>query len=125
MHPSPIHFLVLISALHPCNIPPPQRNSTTTTSKQTKIIALWELQCVTVSVCHTIYPFAQTALLANIHCNQLLVWFEAPCLLLYPQHRILTETPLGYPFVTLYHGDPATLDLQERPAFSCEPSVHG
>ena len=28
-------------------------------------------------VCPTVYPFAQTALLANVHRNGSLVWFEA------------------------------------------------
>ena len=27
--------------------------------------------------CHAVYPFVQTALLANVHCNELLVWFKA------------------------------------------------
>lgn len=28
-------------------------------------------------MCHTLYVFAQTSLLAKVHCNELLVWFEA------------------------------------------------
>lgn len=30
-----------------------------------------------VTVCHTVYPSVQTALLTNVRCNQLLVWFKA------------------------------------------------
>jgi hypothetical protein len=29
-----------------------------------------------VSVCPTVSPFVHTSLLANVHCNALLVWFE-------------------------------------------------
>lgn len=28
------------------------------------------------TVCHALHPFAQTALLTNVHCNAPLVWFE-------------------------------------------------
>jgi hypothetical protein len=27
-------------------------------------------------VCHTVHHFAQRALLANVHCNESLVWFQ-------------------------------------------------
>jgi hypothetical protein len=30
-----------------------------------------------VSVCHSVYPFVYTSLLANIHCNESMVWFVA------------------------------------------------
>ena len=30
-----------------------------------------------VIMCHTVYPFAQTGFLANVHCNESLVWLEA------------------------------------------------
>lgn len=28
-------------------------------------------------VCYTVYPLTQIVLLANVHCNELLVWFKA------------------------------------------------
>jgi len=78
MHPSPIHFLVLISALHPCNITPPQRNSTTTTSKQTKIknnCFVGATVCHCVSVSHHI-PFCPNSITCKYSLQSVisLVW---------------------------------------------------
>lgn len=44
-------------------------------SKQNKVLLL-KLWCVTM--CHTVYPFVQAALLANFHCSEYLVLFKAP-----------------------------------------------
>ena len=36
-----------------------------------------EVLALEASVCHTVYPFTQTALFANVHCSESLVWFKA------------------------------------------------
>jgi len=36
---------------------------------------LWKLQCVTV--CPTVYPFIHMSSLADVHCNESPVWYEA------------------------------------------------
>ena len=41
--------------------------------------------------------------------------FQPLWLLLHYQYWILTGSPLGYTFVSLCHGDPTTLDLQDQP----------
>ena len=46
-------------------------------------------------------------------------------LLLLCQYWILTGTPLGRPVVALYHGDPATLDLQDQPRHSLQHIING
>jgi hypothetical protein len=61
-------------------------------------------------MCPSAYPVVHTSLLANVYCNELLVWYKVSCLLLY-QYWILTGTLLGYPVVALCHGDPVVLDL--------------
>lgn len=35
------------------------------------------LEALGTVVCQTVYPFVQLALLANVHCNESLVWFKA------------------------------------------------
>lgn len=62
-------------------------------------------------VSHNI-PFAQTAFLANVHCNGLV---RGLCLLLRYLYWILTRTPPGYPVVALCRGVSAALVLQEWP----------
>ena len=67
---------------------------------------------------HCLYTFAQTALLANIHWNELLVQFK-PLLLLYHQYWNLPETLFllysGYSDDALSNGDPSALNLQDQP----------
>jgi hypothetical protein len=62
-----------------------------------------------VTVCHAVYHFAQTAFLANVHCNESLVWFKdsATLSILDPP-----QDSSGHPAVTLCHGDPAALGLR-------------
>lgn len=63
--------------------------------------------------CPTIYIlFAQIALLANVHCNESLVWFKAQAS---SASSILDNyrAPLRYPIIALCNGDPLALDLQE------------
>ena len=43
-------------------------------TKHQKTTSPWKLVCATVF--HTIYPFAHTALLTNIHCNESSSWLE-------------------------------------------------
>ena len=53
------------------------------------------------AVCHTVSPFAQTALLVNVHCNESLVWFKAsgfcytisagPSLKLFLNNKVIEE----------------------------------
>jgi hypothetical protein len=91
--PNPTHLPV------PSYTPPPFPPSL-----NNKIIPLLgNLQCVTV--CPTVYPFAHTRSLANVHCNEL--WsssrplVSAKLLTLYPHW-----THLGYTVVILCHGAP-------------------
>ena len=67
------------SVLHPCNQPPKKKIKNIIIKKNKQkpknSIFLWKLQCVLV--CYTVYPFAQTALLANVHWQWVisgLVW---------------------------------------------------
>ena len=63
-------------------------------------------------MCHVVYTLL---LLANVHHNEwsgLSLW-----ILLHYLYWILRCTPLGYLPVTLCHGDPAALGLQD-------PSLH-
>ena len=75
-----------------------------------KAVVSWHVTQYTCDVmaCHTVYPFTQTALVTNVRCNESL-WL----LLLHYQYWILMGTPLRYPVVALYHGDPAALVLQD------------
>lgn len=59
------------------------------------------------SVCHTVYPFVQSAFPANAHCSEPLVWFRSS--------GVLTGTPLGSPSAALSHGDPSGILPQEQP----------
>lgn len=60
-----------------------------------------------------VFPFAHTSLLADAHCNELLI--EGLGLLVFCQYWNLTETSFRYPVVTLYNGDPVVLDLLDWP----------
>lgn len=59
-------------------------------------------------------PFAQTALLANFHCNEPLVWSETSGF----YYTISTGSSLRIPFlspaVVLCQGDPAALALHSQ-----------
>lgn len=57
-----------------------------------------------------------TSLFANFHYNKALVWFEA--------YGFCYWTLLGYPVVTLYHGDLAALGQQDRPFHKLQPFLH-
>ena len=65
-------------------------------------------------VCPTSYTFVQESLLASIHYNESLFWFEALIFCLYYQSCIFTGTPHGYPIVALCHGDPTAFVLQNQ-----------
>lgn len=59
------------------------------------------------AVCHTVDPLAQTALLANVPCNESLVWFKVSVFCYTINTRPLFATPLRYPAVAVSQGDPA------------------
>jgi len=71
-------------------------------------------------MCPTEYPLVHMALLANVHCNDSLVWYKVSGF--YYTIKNLTETPFGYPIVALCHRDPIVLDLQDQ--HSCTLEVH-
>ena len=56
-------------------------------------------------VSHTQYTLVQTALLANVHYNESLVWFEASCF-------CYTNTRMSLRLLS--HGDLAALVLQDQ-----------
>ena len=67
------------------------------------------------AMCHMVYPFAQTVLPVNVHCNESLVLLKASLwLLLHHQYWALTETLLRYLAVAQSHRDPATVVPQDR-----------
>lgn len=72
MHPKPTYFSVPCL----CNTPHKEKNKNEKTkqSKQNKNSLQWKLQCVIVS--HSTAS-VQTSFQANVHCHELLVWFEA------------------------------------------------
>lgn len=47
---------------------------------------------VEATVCHTVYPFAQTTSLTNAHCSKILVWFQVSGLC----STVNTESSLGF-----------------------------
>jgi hypothetical protein len=49
---------------------------------------------VEAAVCPTVYPFVHTALLADVHYNESLVWFEASGFCYTLNTGILPRTPL-------------------------------
>lgn len=63
-------------------------------------------------MCQSVYPFAQTALLADVHCNKSLVGFEVSGFC----YTIIAGATLGLlsdnPVVALCSGDNAALDVQ-------------
>ena len=65
MHPNPTHL--------PIPSYPPLTTSPTTEKKKLTVEAVVLSQCVRPIV----YPFVHTSLLANVHCNESLVWYEA------------------------------------------------
>lgn len=67
-------------------------------------------------VCHTLYLFAHTALLAHVHCHESLVWLEASGFCYTISTALsLTETPFPYLVITQCHGEATALDLQNQP----------
>lgn len=59
-------------------------------------------------LCHTIDPFSHTPLLVTVPCKESLAWFKVSGL------WALSGIPLIYPVISLCHGDPAVLDLQDQ-----------
>jgi hypothetical protein len=100
MHPDPAHL--------PLRPPPPKERKLT----------------VEALVCHTVCPFAQTALLANVHCNELWGLVKGFWLLLQYKYWILIRT-LQYPVVALCLGDPVALDLYDRSLHALEQFIGG
>ena len=96
--------------------PPPNKTQTNNNNNNKAYIEknLIECQCVPQ------YISLSTHLrMANVHCNESLVWLEISGFCDH-QYRILIKIPPShslpsYPVETLCHGDPATLELQNRP----------
>jgi hypothetical protein len=65
---SPILFIASFPQTH---LPPLQP----LLPNREKETSLWKLKCVSLSP--TELPFVHTSLLANVHCNDSLVWYEA------------------------------------------------
>lgn len=66
-----------MSTLHPC-IPPKKKQITSLLHVSLlSIIYLFTIVSLGTAVCHIVYPSAQTALLVNVHSNELLVWYKA------------------------------------------------
>ena len=63
MHPNPTVSLPL--HICPCNLHKRKQQTNLT------------IEAVVWQCAPTVHPFAQTALLANVHCSESLVWFEA------------------------------------------------
>jgi hypothetical protein len=69
---TPISLIFLSIHIHPTPLQsPPPRKETRRKKKHQKTILPWKLQCVTVH--HMVHPFAQTALLSNVHYCESLV----------------------------------------------------
>lgn len=62
--PTLLAFLCLLICLLPFNLPLKTNQNKT---KQTKLILPWELHRDRVS--HSVHPFAEIALLTNVHCS--------------------------------------------------------
>lgn len=83
---------------------------------------LWNLWCVT----RYTYPFAQTALLANVHC---MVWFKTTASAMLTSatpstldpHRNFSQVSCCCPS----HGDPVALVLQNRSLHALQPIIDG
>jgi len=73
-----------------------------------------------VSVCHR--TSVHRSLLANVHCNESLVWFEVSS---FYQYWIVTGAPLRYPVFALCHGGPSALDLQDWPFHTLQQIIDG
>jgi hypothetical protein len=69
-------------------------------------------------------PFAQIALLINVHQMSHLSDLR-PLVLLHHQYWILSRTPLGYAVSALCHRDPAALVLQEGPLDTVQLFIDG
>ena len=68
-----------------------------------KGMSVGQLPLVVVGICVTVgtavYTFVHISLLANVCCNQSLVWFKASGLLQHYQNWVLTRTTLLLPCV--------------------------
>lgn len=74
-----------------------------------------------VPVCHSVWPFVYTSLLANVQGSETLVCFEASDFC----YSIHTGTSLRYPVVARSHGDPAALDLQDWLFYVLQQIIYG
>jgi hypothetical protein len=112
LHPSPTYLLSL--CIFPLPLQPPlerklETNKQTNTPLTQTNIPLRKLQCVTAG-----HPLVHTSLLANVHCSDSLVWFQASGFC-YTINTGSSLGLLGYPVVALCRGDPAALDMQDWP----------
>jgi hypothetical protein len=70
-------------------------------------------------MCHTAYPFANTSLIANIHCNVSLVWSEVSCFC----YSINTGSSPGLLSISPccpVSWRPSALDLQDWPLYKLQ-----
>ena len=72
-------------------------------------------------MCSTVYASVHTSLIANIHCNESLVWFEASGFC----YTINAGSSQGYPVAVLCRGDPAALNLQDWPYHTLQQFIDG
>jgi hypothetical protein len=63
-------------------------------------------------VCPMVYPFDHSSLLANVHCNESLVWYEASGFCYSISTGSSLGDTLGYT-VVLCHGKSTVLDTQD------------
>jgi hypothetical protein len=116
MHSSPAHLLTPNTCPSPL-LPHPQNKHTHTHThththpkpKHRKHLIIDAVACHSVS--HSIL-FVHTSSLANVHCNESLVWFKASGF--WDTINVVSSRELlpSYPVVAPYRGDPAALDQQ-------------
>lgn len=87
-------------------------------TNKTKSLALKAVVCLHVS--HST-PCVHIPLLANVQCNESLIWFKASGFC----YTINTEFLSGLLSVTLCHGDPVALDLQDQPLYTLQWMIDG
>lgn len=105
MYPHPSHLShPFLSILHPCSLSPQKKKIKMIEKikhKNKKTTSSWKLRCV--MVCHPVCPLAQTASLANAHCQESLFLFQAFGFCYTKQYWIFTRTSLEYLVVVLCH----------------------
>jgi hypothetical protein len=106
-------FLLVSLPLYPlATSPAPNKTHTNKQQQITENISLCKLYYVTVW--STVYPSVHTSSLANIHCNESLIWTQISGFC----DTILAGTTPGYPVVSLCHEDTASFEQQDGP-FTC------